>query len=304
MIRAVLILMLLAAPASALDLSVPNATLAATEVTPAGSVRLPTEPWTQGKITKITEGSIRRQVFRLPQPDLTTLQLIQPLRAKLQEDGYREVFTCADASCGGFDFRFQLDLLPAPDMYVDLGDYRYLLMTKPSAAPHSLAFVASRSATAGFVHVTEVFDASFPKPETTSAPNPPSDALNAEGVVETLTATGHAVLDDLDFITGSADLGPGPYASLQAISLWLETNPSALVVFVGHTDSVGSLDANIDLSRRRALSVMDRLVSQFGTNASQLEAAGAGYLSPVATNLTEQGRAANRRVEVVLLSIN
>jgi OOP family OmpA-OmpF porin len=186
-------------------------------------------------------------------------------------------------------------------MYVDLGDYRYVLMEKAGGAPLKVALVASRSATAGFLHVTEVFEANFPD---LGAEAPvPSDALDTSGLIDTLLSNGHSVLSDLDFITGSADLGPGPFSSLQTISLWLETNPDARVVFVGHTDSVGSLEANTGLSQRRATSVVDRLVSEFGTNPDQLDAVGAGYLSPVASNLTEEGRAANRRVEVVLLSV-
>lgn len=301
MIRLAALFFCLAAPVFALDLSVPNATRTATDVTPAGSVRLPSGPWVQGRTTEITEGSIRRQVLRLSQPDLTTLQLVQLLRGKLETDGYQPVFTCADASCGGFDFRFQLDLLPAPDMYVDLGDYRYLLMEKPGGAPHKVALLASRSATAGFIHITEVFDANFPEigPDTA-----PTLITGENGLIQTLLASGHAVLADLDFVTGSADLGPSRYDSLEAISRWLETNPSARLVFVGHTDSVGSLEANTDLSERRAVSVVERLVSEFGANRAQLEAAGAGYLSPIATNLTEEGRAANRRVEIVLLSLD
>ena len=95
MIRLAALFLCLATPVFALDLSVPNATRTATDVTPAGSVRLPTEPWTQGQTSVLTEGSIRRQVLRLPQPDLTTLQLMQLLRGKLEDDGYQQVFTCA-----------------------------------------------------------------------------------------------------------------------------------------------------------------------------------------------------------------
>ena len=112
------------------------------------------------------------------------------------------------------------------------------------------------------------------------------------------------MLADLEFETGSADLGAGPYASLDDLATWLATNPSARIVLVGHTDAVGSLDANTSLSRRRATSVAERLVARFGTDPAQLQSAGAGYLSPVASNLTPEGRATNRRVEVVLLSLN
>ena len=73
------------------------------------------------------------------------------------------------------------------------------------------------------------------------------------------------------------------------------------VALVGHTDSVGSLDGNITVSRSRAQSVRDALVRGLGVPAAQVDAQGAGYLSPIATNDTEDGRTANRRVEAVLL---
>jgi OOP family OmpA-OmpF porin len=73
------------------------------------------------------------------------------------------------------------------------------------------------------------------------------------------------------------------------------------VALVGHTDATGSLDANIALSRKRAASVKDRLVRAYGIAVSRLDAEGMGYLAPIASNLTQAGRDANRRVEAVLL---
>ena len=298
------LLIVLGTTANAVELTMQNAVITKSESLPAGSVRLPTTSWS-GQAAKITEGRIARQVLRISQPNLTTLQLIQPLRVQLQNAGYRETFTCADASCGDFDFRFHLDLLPAPDMYVDLGDYRYLLLEKAGAEPHTISIVASRSRTDGFIHVTQVYEASFPDlVETLPIENETLESNDPSGIVKTLTMAGHAVLDDLVFVTGSSDLGAGPFGSLKALSLWLETNPTAKLIFVGHTDSVGSLDANVNLSTRRAQAVLDHLTAEFGTDATQLEAAGAGYLAPIASNLLEEGRTTNRRVEVVLLSLN
>lgn len=291
-----------ATPINALDLIPFNAEVTKFQNDPAGSVRLPKTPWT-GTPTPLTEGQIDRKAFRIAQADLTTLQMIQPLRETLEDQGYSEVFTCADASCGGFDFRFQLDLLPAPDMYVDLGNYRYTLMENPTAEPHTISILASRSQTDGFVHITQVFKAAFPKPANATPTPATNDSLDPTGIIATLINTGHAVLPDLEFNTGSADLGSGTYGSLEALSLWLQTKPNARIILVGHTDSVGSLQANTNLSQRRALSVAKRLTDEYNANAAQIEAAGAGYLSPIASNLTETGRAENRRVEVVLLSM-
>ncbi|MEM7752204.1 MAG: OmpA family protein [Pseudomonadota bacterium] len=292
----------LAAPAHALDPGVPGATLATQQESAGDSVRLPRGAWQPDTTVPVTEGALRRTVYQIANPNLTTLQIIDPLRTTLTDAGYEETFTCADQACGGFDFRFQLDLLPAPEMFVDLGNYRYLLMEHPTNDPKSVALVASSSVDVGYLHVTEVSSfESFGPVEATTAPE--TTSTEAPDLISTLVDTGHVVLADLDFATGSADLSAGPYASLATLANWLGDTPGARVVLVGHTDSVGALDANLALSQRRAQSVQTRLVSGLGASAGQVAADGAGALSPIASNLTPEGRAANRRVEVVLLSL-
>ena len=98
-------------------------------------------------------------------------------------------------------------------------------------------------------------------------------------------------------------MSPRPFDSLQALADYLANAPDLQVALVGHTDSSGPLDVNIALSKRRAGSVLERLVSDYGVARKQLEAQGMGYLAPVASNLTQQGRDANRRVEVIITSI-
>ncbi len=297
---ATLLSLILTSPALALDLTPPGAEITGSETEDAASTRLPESPWSPGQTTPGTEGAIRKTAYRLPNAQLTSLQLIAPLRRQLTDDGYEQVFACSSAECGGFDFRFQLDLIGEPAMHVDLGNYRYVLMRKTGANPHSVAILASPSRGNGFVHVTEVSDATFPEPAPLVEETAPETAQT--DFIERLVENSHAVLQDLDFGTGSSELSGGPFDSLERLANWLSENPSARVILVGHTDAVGSLDANTALSQRRAAAVADRLVTAFGTNPVQLQAAGAGYLSPVASNLTEEGRAANRRVEVVLLS--
>lgn len=295
-------LALSASPAQAFDFQVVGGTEVARDESPASSVRLPREVWRPGVVYAETEGGVRRSVFRVSNPTMTTLQLADPFRSELEAAGYSEVLGCADRACGGFDFRFQLDLLPPPAMYVDLGNYRYLLMERTDADPKFVSVVTSASATAGYIHVTEVFEKTSPDvvaiPE--SGPNvPASDG----GLIDELIKTGHVVLEDLEFDTGSAELGPAAFPSLQVLADWLSRTPGARVVLVGHTDSVGSLEANLNLSRRRASSVLNRLVERLGVAEAQVASDGAGALSPIASNLTEAGRALNRRVEVVLLGI-
>ena len=297
-------LLVLTTPASALDLSYPGAEVVTVETTEAGTTRLPDKAWSSGSVTPATEGALRKTVLEVPSDALTSLQLVEPLREALLAEGYDLVFACADAECGGFDFRFQLDLIGEPEMHVDLGNYRYLLFRKNGAAPHTVSLVASPGVNSGFLHITEVSNAVFPKPEPRDTLPEPEPAEPIGGLIDRLLAEGHVVLADLEFETGSAALGGGPYASLDELATWLATNPSARIVLVGHTDAVGSLEANTSLSRQRASSVAERLVASFTADAAQIQSAGAGYLSPIASNLTPEGRATNRRVEVVLLSLD
>jgi OOP family OmpA-OmpF porin len=117
-----------------------------------------------------------------------------------------------------------------------------------------------------------------------------------------LTTIGRAPLEDLTFLTGSSHLGDETFASLSELATFLNSNPDKSVALVGHTDATGSLADNMALSKKRAKSVVQRLVTVYGVPANQLEAAGVGYLVPRASNLTKGGRDQNRRVEVILTS--
>ena len=80
----------------------------------------------------------------------------------------------------------------------------------------------------------------------------------------------------------------------------LKQRPELKLHVVGHTDNVGGVDANMGLSKRRAESVVAALASNYGVNRARLTGNGVASLAPVKTNTTEEGRAKNRRVELVL----
>ena len=79
----------------------------------------------------------------------------------------------------------------------------------------------------------------------------------------------------------------------------LKDNSTMQLFVVGHTDNVGGIGSNMTLSKARAESVVRELTTKHGVNATRLAAHGVGSLSPVASNATENGRALNRRVELV-----
>lgn len=105
------------------------------------------------------------------------------------------------------------------------------------------------------------------------------------------------VPSDVSFDTGRADIKPQMRPVLDEIGRNLD--PNVLVTVVGHTDSTGSDAINDPLSRDRALAVRDYLSAR-GVSASRMRVDGRGAREPVASNDTEAGRAANRRVEIFL----
>ena len=87
------VLAVAATPAAALDVGLPGSSLTQQVESPADSVRLPRRAWSSGAVFPGTEGAIRRSIYTVQNPALTTLQLMEPARAALREDGYEEVFT-------------------------------------------------------------------------------------------------------------------------------------------------------------------------------------------------------------------
>jgi len=308
-------LVALAPAAQAVTLTFPGpATTTASRSEPLTSFLLPIGPYSAaGLPIRRIEGAFEQTAWRITPPDatpqsLSTLAILQPLRDQLLAEGYAVIFECETVACGGFDFRYASDLLPEPDMHVDLGDFRYLAAERPATTgPDVISLMVSRSATAGFVQLTQLGAPADPAPQLTPADTPPPDVAPATAPPPgdfgaRLERDGAVVLDDLVFASGAGELAAGDYASLADLAAYLLGHPERAVALVGHTDAVGSPSANVALSRQRAASVRARLIDSLGVSASQISADGVGYLAPRASNLSEEGRAQNRRVEVVLTS--
>ncbi len=122
---------------------------------------------------------------------------------------------------------------------------------------------------------------------------------DANSMAAAIKETGKIALYGIYFDSGKSVLKPESQASLEEISKLLKADPSLKLYVVGHTDNVGLFDANIKLSKDRALAVVNALVSQFSVNIARLTAFGDGPTSPVASNEKDEGRALNRRVELV-----
>ena len=126
--------------------------------------------------------------------------------------------------------------------------------------------------------------------------------LDAAAMASSITDTGSVAIYGINFDTAKADLKPESDPAIDEIVKLLSGNPALKVYIVGHTDMVGDTASNVKLSQARAQSVVSALVSKHGIAAGRLIAFGAGPYAPVASNKTDEGRAKNRRVELVEIS--
>jgi len=114
-----------------------------------------------------------------------------------------------------------------------------------------------------------------------------------------IRSTGHVSVYGIYFDTGKSTIKPESDAAIAEIAKLLKSDGALKIYVVGHTDNVGSFDSNMKLSKDRAEAVAKDLVSKHGIAAGRLKAYGVSSLSPVASNSTEDGKAKNRRVELV-----
>jgi outer membrane protein OmpA-like peptidoglycan-associated protein len=277
------------------------------------SYDMPVGPYVSGTVaTQRVEGMLTQTAYQLDSAGRSTLDILMPLRDQITGSGYKILYECAADACGGFDFRYAMRVIAEPAMHVDLADYRFVAAVRPDAkGTAAISLLVSRSAQAGFVQVIEVLPGQVvptgPVLPVAVAPIVPIGAVDPVVPVPTgafgadLQAQGYIVLEDVVFASGASVLEEGEVASLTALAEWLRADPSRVVAVVGHSDASGSLAANVALGAKRAGAVRARLIKDLNVPAAQVSAEGAGYLSPRASNLTDEGRRMNRRVEVILL---
>lgn len=296
---------------AALDVELPvGARLTAERLSALDSFKAPIAVFDGEGVPHISiEGAIERRSWRISSPGLTPLQVILPLREQLTAQGYDLLFECAARDCGGFDFRFDVEVLPGPNMYVNIAEYRFLTAVRGAVDAPEAAVGVLVSVTRGAAYVqiisaestatSGVFLPDLAVPPKTAEPDTLPVSVNVIG--QQLLSAGHTVLAELDFAIGTTNLGEGPFESLAALAAFMEQEPSFRILLVGHTDTVGGLRSNLAVSKARAGSVRDHLIAEYGVDPARLDAEGTAYLAPVASNLTEEGRGQNRRVEAVLL---
>lgn len=234
------------------------------------------------------EGRVARFYYENPK-GRSHAEIFANYRDAVKKAGFQTIFTCKEEGC-------YLDGKPS-NRNAFCGERS--IGTLPSAGTRYLAARLPRKDGDVYlaVHVYEHFtDLHYTtvKPMETGLVIVDAKALKAG-----IQADGHVAIYGIDFDTGKADLKPGSASAIAEIVKLLKADPGLKLHVVGHTDAVGALDGNIALSKRRAESVVKELTTKQGIAAARLRPYGVGPLVPLATNDTNEGRAKNRRVDLV-----
>jgi len=125
--------------------------------------------------------------------------------------------------------------------------------------------------------------------------------VKASDMKKAIDETGRINLYGILFDFNKSDIKPESRAALDEIGKYLKEDPERKLRIVGHTDGVGGADFNVKLSQARATAVVSDLVATYGIAKGRLASQGAGMAAPIASNDTDEGRAKNRRVELVAI---
>lgn len=124
-------------------------------------------------------------------------------------------------------------------------------------------------------------------------------AAGGRDLYSALESTGRVAVQDIQFDTGEATIKPASAETLAEIAALMNEHPDLKLLVEGHTDDEGDFDANMALSEERAAAVKDALAREHGIDAERLRTTGQGSTQPAASNDSPEGRAENRRVELV-----
>jgi len=260
--------------------------------------------WTGAPAARL-EGAATRLLYVAPE-GRSPLEVFENYRAALGERGFEILFACAGKDCGNNEAMGRQIVYPAErrlDSSGDLSRYafsglkdeHYLAARSQDGALWLGLYVAQND----FKRFPETYLRAIAHLDVIEVAAMEQRMLDASAMAEALGETGRVAIGNVYFDFAQATLKPESADALTEMARLLADNPSLQVYIVGHTDNVGSYEANLELSRRRAEAVVQALVAQHGIDPSRVVPAGVASLSPLASNRTEAGRAENRRVELV-----
>lgn len=248
--------------------------------------------------TTTIEGELVRITYRGPS-DRSTLEVFRNYEQALKDAGFTAMFTCNRDQCGGRNFNHAAS---PKQYYLGFGEYhadqRYMAakLSRPEGDVYAALYIVLNKSGGGP-------DKDRPMIQLDVIELKPMEermvVVDASAMQRDLAADGRVAIYGILFGFDQETMRPDSKPQLDEIGALLSGNPGLHVLIVGHTDNKGSYEYNLDLSQRRARSVVEALVRGYGIEQKRLKPVGVGMAAPVASNRTEAGQALNRRVELV-----
>lgn len=226
----------------------------------------------------------------------SALEVMRNHQERLAANSFETLFTCRDNECGD-----------PSEMWSAVRDTVSGANAGLLAGWSSVLYtVAKLSRPEGDVHVAILVNATSQRSQVLvdvveSRPMQSGRIVfvDASAMQQAVERTGRVALYGIQFGFDSAEILPASRPTLEEIAKFLRANPAMNVVVAGHTDGQGAFDYNVQLSTRRAQSVVAALTREWGIAAGRLTPFGAGMAAPIASNDNDAGRQQNRRVEIV-----
>ncbi|MDO8177824.1 MAG: OmpA family protein, partial [Undibacterium sp.] len=261
-------------------------------------------------VLQTVEGKISNKIYWAPK-GRSPLEIFRNYQRALSAAGFETMLACETALCDKLSVQPLIGYLPRKakwvksDVYVD-GTFN------SGSQPFFHYISARKKSASGIVHVQiglvggdEGSSAiqgrvrQFVQIIESASIETGMVTVDAKAITDSLKRDGKIALYGILFDTGKATVKAESSATLEEMAKTLKSDASIKVFIVGHTDNQGTVESNVGLSQQRAQAVVDALSKRFGIATDRLQARGVANFSPVANNLDENGRAKNRRVEMV-----
>ncbi|MFN2396529.1 MAG: OmpA family protein [Bacteroidales bacterium] len=252
---------------------------------------------------KAVDGKMRRQFCELPE-GISSYEVIKNYEKAIQSKGGTIIHLSRSAKRytdedSGERVRFMQDLFTRGRKAN--GGYAYLQL--PNFAQDYVAGKISTAENDIYISVAAavVESKTYYTLVTVLAEPMDMDNVTLNVLNEGIADKGKIAIYDIYFDTGKSEVKNESNSALAIIADYLKDNPDKKFIIVGHTDNTGDFDANVTLSNDRAKAVIEKLVAEYGIEQAQLIPYGVGSVSPQMSNATDEGKARNRRVELVEL---
>jgi outer membrane protein OmpA-like peptidoglycan-associated protein len=237
------------------------------------------------------EGKLTKFLYRIPEGH-GTHEVFRSYQNALQNAGFRTLYTCSGkAQCGIRWLGYIQDTYGIIMGLTDNESQRYLAAKRTASEGETYVMLYAFEKRKQVFALLNVLDKAALKAGLVT--------VSAEEMARDIWSAGHVAVYGINFGTDKTDIKPESAPALAEMAKFLKQNPRVNVYIVGHTDNVGDFLYNLELSARRAEAVVKALSSQHGISERRLLPKGVGRLAPIASNRTEEGRAKNRRVELV-----